>query len=152
MVATYTSINNTTIYMFILTIVPASPPTNAMTNVTSSTEVLVIWDIVTPINQNGIITMYEVLYQPQETFGGAVGPLVEMVVAPTLSVTLTQLQEYVVYSVSIRAFTQAGPSGYTAALQARTLQDGNDCMHQCAILTLCILQFHLLHPPSLRPR
>ena len=113
--------------MFVLTIVPASPPTNAMINVISSTEILVTWDIVTPINQNGIITMYEVLYQPQETFGGAISPLVEMVVAPTLSVTLTLLQEYVVYSISIRAFTQAGPSGYTTALQARTPLDGNDC-------------------------
>ena len=111
-----------------LLIVPASPPTNAGTTAISSTEISVTWDIVNPIDQNGIITMYEVLYQPQETFGGAIGPLVETVTAPTQSIILTQLQEYVVYDISIRAFTSAGPSGYTTSLQPRTQEDGeNNC-------------------------
>ena len=31
--------------------------------------------MVPPIDQNGIITMYEVLYEPLETFSDAIGPL-----------------------------------------------------------------------------
>lgn len=110
-------------------IVPATPPTNPAASVISSTEISVTWGIVNPIDQNGIITTYEVFYQPQETFGGAIGPLVEVVTVPTQSVVLTQLEEYVVYSIGIRAFTAAGPSGYTTALQLRTQEDGEDCAY-----------------------
>ena len=95
-----------------------------MVSVVSPSEILVTWDPVPPIDQNGIITMYEVYYQPLETFGGAIGPVVEDVVPPNISVILAQLEEYVFYNISIRAFTEVGPSDYTTALLVRTPEDG----------------------------
>ena len=107
------------------TIVPVSPPTDVMATVVSSTEILTMWDIVPPIDQNGIITMYEVLYEPLETFNGTIGPSTVNIIAPNTSVVLTQLEEYVFYNVSVRAFTAAGSSEYASAPLARTLEDGN---------------------------
>ena len=98
------------------------------------------WGIVPPIDQNGVITMYEVLYEPLETFGGAISPMTEMITPPTMSVSLTQLEEYVVYRISIRAFTQAGAGGYTAAIQTRTSEDGKeqtDFQYYLWVVILC---------------
>ena len=95
-----------------------------MVSVVSPSEILVTWDIVPPIDQNGLITQYEVYYQPLETFGGAIGPMVEAIVPPNISVILAQLEEYVFYNISVRAFTEVGPSDYTTALLERTPEDG----------------------------
>ena len=43
---------------------PATPPQNVQANAASSTEILVTWEEVLPIDQNGIITNYEVQYEP----------------------------------------------------------------------------------------
>ena len=104
---------------------PASPPTSVSATVLSSNEILTTWGIVRPIDQNGIITMYEVLYQPQETFGGTIEPNTVTVYAPNMSVILTDLEEYVFYDISVRAFTSAGSSEYASAPSQRTLEDGN---------------------------
>jgi hypothetical protein len=68
--------------------------------------------------------MYEVLYQPLETFGGALGPLIVTVTAPNMSAILTQLEEYVIYNISVRAFTETGPGIYNIVMQEGTLEDG----------------------------
>jgi hypothetical protein len=67
---------------------------------------MVTWDIVPPIDQNGVITMYQVLYEPLETFGGAIGPL--DVNVTELTSDLTDLEEYVNYTISVRAYTSVG--------------------------------------------
>ena len=90
----------------------------------SPVEISVTWDIVPPIDQNGVITMYEVFYVPLETFDGAIGPEMESVVAPNTTITLIGLQEYVLYTITVRAYTDNGPSDYTEALLERTLEDG----------------------------
>ncbi len=89
----------------------------------SSTTIEVTWDIVPPIDQNGIITMYEVLYQPLETFDGAI-------TAETMNVTelradLTGLEEFVNYTISIRAYTSVGAGNYSSEITVLTLEDGN---------------------------
>ena len=105
------------------TVVPASPPANVMATVMSSTEILVSWDIVPPIDQNGIITMYEVLYQPLETFGGAIEILTTNVSASEMSVVLMDLQEFVYYNISVRAYTSVGEGPYSEATNAQTDED-----------------------------
>ena len=107
-----------------LFLAPASPPSQITQTALSPTEILVTWDRVPPIDRNGIITMYEVLYQPLETFGGAIGPLTLTVIFPNMSAILTQLEEYVVYNISVRAFTETGPGVYSIVMQERTLEDG----------------------------
>ena len=92
-----------------------------MATVVSSTEIMVTWDIVPEMDQNGVITMYEVLYVPLETFDVT---MTATVLSPNTSVTLTGLEEYVFYNISVRAFTNAGSSDYSTVLQRRTFEDG----------------------------
>ena len=96
-----------------------------MTTVVSSIEIMVTWDIVLPIDQNGVITMYEVLYQPQDTFNGAIGDLTVNVSAPEMSVVLMNLQEYVNYTISVRAYTSVGEGLYSEGIIELTNEDGN---------------------------
>ena len=83
---------------------------------------MVTWDVVPPIDQNGVITIYEVLYEPMETFDGVIVPL-------TVNVTersslLIRLQEYVDYTISVRAYTLVGEGPYSDGIVARTLEAG----------------------------
>ena len=83
---------------------------------------MVTWDVVPPIHENGVITMYEVLYGPQETFDGVIGPLtVNVTVRSSL---LIRLQEYVDYTISVRAYTLVGKGPYSDGIVARTLEAG----------------------------
>ena len=97
-----------------------------MATVVSSTEIMVTWDMVPPINQSGVITMYEVLYQPQETFDGSIEDLTVNVSAPEMSVVLMNLQEYVNYTISVRAYTSVGEGPYSEGIVELTDEDGNN--------------------------
>ena len=74
----------------------------------SPTSINVMWDEVPAIDQNGIITMYEVMYTPLNTFGGQISANTTSVSGSELMVTLSYLQEFVNYSISVRAYTSAG--------------------------------------------
>ena len=104
--------------------VPSSPPGNAIVAVVSSTEILVTWTIVPPIDQNGVITRYEVLYQPVQTFDGAIQTLTRDVPSTETSATLMGLQEFVSYTVSVRASTAVGVGPYSQETTVMTLEDG----------------------------
>ena len=84
-----------------------------------------MWEEVVPIDQNGVITMYQVLYQPLETFGGAIGPLTVNVTE--LTADLTDLEDYVNYTISVRARTSVGEGPYSDGAIVLTLQGGK-CM------------------------
>ena len=103
---------------------PSSSPSNVTIINISSTEVLVIWDIVPPIDQNGIITMYEVMYQPLETFNGNISIQTINVSGTEMSVFLIELQEFVNYTISVRAYTSVGAGPYSDEVTVLTLQDG----------------------------
>ena len=92
------------------------------------------WGNVPPIDQNGIITMYEVLYQPLETFGGAIGPLTRNVSGTEMSVVLMDLQEFVSYNISVRAYTSVAEGPYSQEISVSTFEDGKVIV---IILTLC---------------
>ena len=95
-----------------------------MTMVLSSTEIGVSWEEVPAINQNGIITMYEVQYIPLEIFGGQISTTTVTVNVATTLLNLTGLEEYVEYNISVRAYTSAGPGPYSDPVAERTLEDG----------------------------
>lgn len=101
---------------------PASPPHNVETVVVSSTSILVRWNDVPPIDQNGIITDYEVLYLPLETFGGTIN--IQIVNTSNMSFLLDDLEEYVNYTIQVRAFTSVGPGPFSDPIINQTLQDG----------------------------
>ena len=87
----------------------------------SSTSIYVIWDIVPPIDQNGIITMYEVMYQPLETFNGNIAT--NTINLTNMSVLLTDLQEFVNYTISVRAYTSMGAGPYSDEVIVMTFED-----------------------------
>ena len=90
--------------------------------VLSSTEIQVNWTEVLEIDQNGIIAKYEVMYEPLMNFSGQITTLT--VNTTNLSITLMDLEEYVEYSISVRAYTRVGPGLYSVGIVRRTLEDG----------------------------
>ena len=103
---------------------PSSPPSNVIATAVSPTSIMVTWDMVPPIDQNGVITMYEVLHEPLETFNGAIMSSTTTVGGMTLTAVLDGLEEYVNYYISIRAYTSAGEGPYSDGVIERTNEDG----------------------------
>ena len=103
---------------------PASPPQNVAATVLSSTEIQVNWTEVPDIDQNGIIAQYQVMYEPLMTFG-VLNTTIINISNLTMSITLMGLEEYVEYSISVRAYTSVGPGPYSVGIVRRTLEDGN---------------------------
>ena len=87
----------------------------------SSTEMMVTWGEVPPIDQNGIITIYEVQYEPLQ-FMESLSTLVTN--TTDMAVNLTNLQEYVEYNISVRAYTFIGFGPFSTEITERTFEDG----------------------------
>lgn len=104
--------------------VPASPPSNVTASVLSSTAIMVNWDAVPPIDQNGDITAYEVLYQIVDTSDGVLLSNTTRIEEGTASVVLTDLEEFVNYTISIRAYTGVGEGPYSEGVTEMTSEDG----------------------------
>ena len=96
-------------------------------NVTSPNDITVSWDEVTPFDQNGIITFYEVMYIPDQNFGDSIVSLSMNITAPTQTVRISGLQAYVNYTVSVRAYTSQGEGPYSNGERALTNQDSESC-------------------------
>ena len=104
---------------------PAAPPQNVTASAVSSTEIEVLWEEVAAIDQNGVITMYEIQFVPLETFGGQItSDTVNTSNGSVLMMVLTGLEEYVEYNISVRAYTSAGPGPYSDGVVERTDTDG----------------------------
>ena len=74
------------------------------------------------MDQNGIILLYEVQYEPLMTFGGQ---LMTMTMnTSNTSIVLGGLQEYVEYNISVRAFTIVGPGSFSPAVNKSTAGNG----------------------------
>ena len=126
---------------------PSDPPHNVTATVMSSTEIMVSWEEVPAINQNGEITTYEIQYAPLETFerqistdtvntsgsesgsGSGSGSVLMMV--------STGLEEYVEYNISVRAYTSAGPGPYSDPVTERTSEDSK----QQILRMVCLFSF-----------
>ena len=46
------------------------------------------------------------------------------VMSPDTSLTLMSLEEYVIYNISVRAYTSVGPGVYSGGIEERTFEDG----------------------------
>ena len=101
---------------------PSGYPQNVVPTTISSTEILVSWDEVPEIDQNGVIILYDVQYEPLMTFGGE---LMTMTMnTSNTSIVLGGLQEYVEYNVSVRAYTSVGPGPFSPGVDNQTFEDG----------------------------
>ena len=89
----------------------------------NSTAILVSWQDVPAISQNGIITQYEVEYN-QSRFAQVPMSDTTIVNASQLTVELTDLEEDVEYSIRVRAYTSVGPGPFSADVMNRTFEDG----------------------------
>ena len=78
---------------------------------------------VSPIDQNGVITQYEVEYN-LSTFSEAVMYNTTRVNSTTFEVDLNGLEEFVEYSIRIRAYTRVGAGPYNDQMDVLTNQDG----------------------------
>ena len=117
--------NLSTVFMLIFNYVhavPSSPPQNITATVISSTEIEVNWTNVLEIDQNGIITEYEVMYEPLMTFEGQLN--ITIINTTNLSITLNDLEEFVNYNISVRAYTSVGPGPYSDGITRITFENG----------------------------
>ena len=100
---------------------PATPPQNVQTIILSSTTIMVTWEEVPAIDENGIIITYEIEFVPLQ--------FTEILVTGSINTTnllinITGLQEYVEYDISVRAYTSVGPGPFSVAITNRTFEDG----------------------------
>ena len=106
-----------------LLLVPNAPPDNVQALTSSSTAILVIWDPVPEIDRNGIVTQYEVEFS-QSTFNEISTSNLTTTNGSVQMVELEGLEEYVEYSLRVRAYTSVGPGPFSVAVVNRTLEDG----------------------------
>ena len=85
----------------------------------SPTEVNVTWTEVAAIHRNGIITVYEVDYQPLGDFEADL----TRVNTTNTSILLTDLHESVQYNITVRAFTIVGPGPFSDVVVSGTPED-----------------------------
>ena len=83
------------------------------------------WDPVPLIDQNGVITQYEVEYN-QTTFSEVSMYNTTTVNSTTLMVDLTGLEEDVEYSIRVQAYTSVGAGPYSNVVVETTQED---CMY-----------------------
>ena len=100
---------------------PASPPQNIVAFALSSTEIMVTWEDVPMIDQNGNITIYAVQIEPLDFPADTFTALLN---TTSLLIVVTDLEEYVNYNISVRAYTSVGPGPYSDPVTERTFEDG----------------------------
>ena len=98
---------------------PNAPPADVRGNNASSTSILVQWEEVPAADQNGIILSYTVTYKA--LLNGI--ELTKNVTAPTTEATLTNLNEYTNYSITVFAWTAKGAGNVSAAIIVITDED-----------------------------
>ena len=100
---------------------PSAPPENVTAYNLSSTSVMVTWFPVPDDMLNGILQSYRVVYR--EAFSVNSAQLEIEVANTSLSVIITSLKKFTVYSVWVKAVTVAeGPS--SAVVNVSTDEDG----------------------------
>ena len=115
---------------------PNAPPSNVKGHNKSSTSILVQWGDVPPADQNGIILRYTVTYKALP--GGS--QQTKVVDAPTTETTLTGLNEFTNYSITVFASTVKGDGNTSAPIIVITDEDSK-CAFLCNKLSYTIFLF-----------
>ena len=98
---------------------PHGPPANVHGHNTSSTSIFVQWSNVPSTDQNGTILSYTVTYKALPDGS----PQTKVVSAPTTQVTLTGLNEYTNYSITVFASTVKGNGNISVPIIVITDED-----------------------------
>ena len=112
-------------------LVPSAPPSNVTGRSKSSTSIFVQWDKVPAADQNGVILSYTVTYIALP--GGS--SQTENVTAPANQTTLTGLNEYTNYSITVFASTSKGGGNQSKPIVVITDQDSK---FMIAGFSLCV--------------
>ena len=131
----------------------------------SSTSVRVSWGEVPAIYQNGVITEYEVEYN-QTTFSEVSMYNTTTVNSTALMMDLTGLEEYVLYSIRVQAYTSLGAGSYSGVVIERTQEDCKllltlgahahrgllwlSCVYVYLCMCMCVHSY--LSPHTLKPQ
>lgn len=100
---------------------PNAPPSNVTGYNASSTSIFVQWDQVPAQYQNGRILRYTVIYRTLPVCRGSVRG---SVTTSDNNITLTGLNKYTDYNITVFASTVKGNGNVSAAIIIRTDQDG----------------------------
>lgn len=103
---------------------PTSFPQNISISNVTSTTISITWLRLPPQERNGEILQYEVIYNPLETFDGAITSMAINTSNSTFSVVIRNLEENVNYSISLRAYTSAGEGPTSPEIFTATDEDG----------------------------
>ena len=98
---------------------PDAAPGNVRRFNTTSTSIVVEWDKVPPANQNGVILSYTVTYKALPNGSEKT----HKVTVPTTLATLTGLNEYTNYSITVFASTLKGGGIASAPIFVVTDED-----------------------------
>ena len=128
------AINMLTIHLYftvILCIVPSSAVREVMTSSPTSTSILVSWRVPISDNLNGDLTHYTVTYHGEE-----IDTEVRIIRLNTsshndMNLTLTNLEEFTIYSINISVYTVIG-RGPDYVVSQRTIQDGEFFSLKCS--------------------
>ena len=112
-----------TLHRFILIIAPSGIPENILVRVLTSTNIRVSWEEVSEVERHGVITEYEIMVEQLISFGERNSESI-IVDSRNLSIILMDLEEYMEYNISVRAYTSVGPGPYSVGIVRRTLEDG----------------------------
>ena len=104
-------------------LVPSSAVRNVSTTSPTSTSIHVSWSVPIPNDLNGDLTHYTVTY-----YGEEIDTHVRIIQLNTsslgdMNVTLTDLEEYTIYSINISVYTKVG-RGPDYLTYQRTIEDG----------------------------
>jgi len=125
---------------------PSAAPQNVRGQNSSSRSILVTWDEVPADQRNGIITGYTITYHSQtENDNGNVS----VDANDPRQKNLTNLKEYVNYSIAVFASTVKGNGPASVPIVVRTDQDGKFSMLHSTIPDFCIKLLYLIFPYSL---
>ena len=118
-------------------------PGNVVVDTLNSTAINISWEVIPLISRNGIITEYEVLYEPLETFEWRL--LSNQLNSSDIFLLLNNLQESVEYNISVRAYTSVGPGPYSDEELGVTLEDRKCmiCLHVSHVQSAYILPFYV---------
>ena len=93
----------------------------SVTNITS-TSVDLMWEEIPEMNQNGIITGYQLRFREQTSDNTSWTYV--MIPGSNLTASLRVLQEFVTYLIQISGVTAAGIGPFSSEISITTLEDG----------------------------
>ena len=120
----YVLLNTIITVLYIL--VPEKAPTIVST-IPAQQSINVSWMLLDCQYRNGNITMYEVRYI-SSYFGDNVYQIINTSSENETSFQLNGLEEFVNFTIEVRAYTAVGPGPYSSPIEVMTLQDSE---HNC---------------------